>query len=127
MWAEVVPMVVLFLAIVAIVKIIADNRTKAKLIEARPSDEVVRALFAKSQDPALFTALKWGLVISFVGAGLVAVSYLGDFRDPITYGFMLVCGGGGLLAYYWIATRVLKSSGREGGAAGHEGGSGEWK
>lgn len=111
MWAEMIPLVVLFLSIVMIVKVIADNRTKAKLIEARPSDEVVRALFEKSKDPALFGALKWGLVISFVGAGLVAVNFLGDFQDPITYGFMLVCGGAGLLVYYWVASRAVRSGG----------------
>lgn len=109
MFWEMFPAIVLFLSIVAIVKIIIENRTKAKLIEARPSDEVVRALFERSKDPALFGALKWGLVITFVGAGLVAVSYLGDFEDPITYGFMLLSGGAGLLVYYWIASKKIGS------------------
>ena len=120
MFWEVFPIIVLFLSIVAIVKVISDNRTKAKLIEARPSDEVVRSLFETSRDPALFGALKWGLVITFVGAGLVVVSFLGDFRDPITYGFMLFCGGAGLLVYYGIASWVLKRSRSERGAADRE-------
>lgn len=114
MWAEMIPVVVLFLSIVAIVKIIADNRTKAKLIEARPSDEVVRALFEKPRDPALHSSLKWGIVIVSVGLGLVVVQTLGDdwFNRPTAYGVMLVFGGAGLLLYYWIASRKT-SSGRD--------------
>jgi hypothetical protein len=69
----------------------------------------VREIIVQKEPPFLFGALKWGLVITFVGAGLVAVNYVGDLTDPIAYGFMLVCGGAGLLVYYWIAARVMRS------------------
>ncbi len=69
------------------------------------SEEVVKALFTKRQSPDTWTALKWGLVVVGLGLALVIVQFLPyDFEEPIAYGLMFLFGGGGLLAYYAIAS-----------------------
>lgn len=103
------------IAILGLAKILSDNRTKTKLIEARPSEEMVRALFGMREDRGIFSALKWGLVVVGVGLGLVVVQvFPADFSDPIAYGFLFLFGGSGLLAYYLIASRrARKDAGGE--------------
>jgi hypothetical protein len=88
--------------IVALTKILADNRTKRKLLEARVSDETVRALYAR-RDPDAWGALRWGMVLAGVGFAFVLID-LGGFgaTDPIAYGLIFLFAGGGLMGYHLI-------------------------
>jgi hypothetical protein len=97
-----------FWMIAAVTKIVMDNGTKRRLLQARVSEDVVRALFRKGYDPELFSALKWGLVLAAVGMGLILVRVLRvRASDPLALGVLLLCAGGGMLAYYLVATAVL--------------------
>jgi hypothetical protein len=102
-----------FWMIAAVTKIVMDNGTKRRLLQARVNEDVVRALFRKGYDPELFSALKWGLVMATLGLGLVIVQLLGlRASEPLALGVMLVCAGSGMLAYYLVATTVLKADPR---------------
>ena len=99
-----------FWLIAAVTKIVMDNGTKRRLLQARVSEDVVRALFRKGRDPELFSALKWGLTMAALGMGLVAVQLLHvQLSEPLALGVMLMCAGGGMLVYYLVATAVLKA------------------
>ena len=99
-----------FWMIAAVTKIIADNATKRRLLEARVSQDVVRALFRKGYDPELFSALKWGMVLSALGIGMMALRLFSlDVREPLGLGLMLLCAGSGMLGYYLVATVVLRA------------------
>jgi hypothetical protein len=98
-----------FVFILAITKVLSDNWTKRKLVEARVSDDVVRTLFRKASDPELFAALKWGIVLVALGLGLMVSQYLpARFEEPLAWGVVLVFGGAGLLAYYAVARALLR-------------------
>ena len=90
------------LMVVALTKILAENRTKRKLLEARVSEATVRALYSP-RDPDAWGALRWGMVLAGVGVAFVLI-HLGGFSasDPIGYGLIFLCAGGGLLGYHLI-------------------------
>jgi hypothetical protein len=98
-----------FVFVLGITKVLADNWTRRKLIEARVSADVVRALFRTESDPEMFAALKWGIVLVSLGAGLMVTQYLpARFEEPLAWGVVLVFGGVGLLAYYAVARALLR-------------------
>jgi uncharacterized membrane protein len=98
-----------FAFVLSITKVLSDNWTKRKLVEARVSDDVVRTLFRKESDPELFAALKWGIVLVSLGLGLIVSQQLHtSFQEPLAWGVVLVFGGAGLLAYYAVARALLR-------------------
>ena len=102
-----------FWLIAAVTKIVSDNGTKRRLLEARVSEDVVRALFRKGYDPELFSALKWGMVLAALGIGMVLVPLLSlEPFGPLAIGVMMMCAGGGMLAYYLVATAILEADPR---------------
>jgi hypothetical protein len=57
------------------------------------------------------TSLKWGLLATFVGIGLIIASYLDRMfimHDSIYVSCMLVAGGLSLIIFYFIASRKSK-------------------
>ena len=103
-----------FAFVLAMTKVLSDNWTKRKLIEARASEDVIRTLFRKESDPEMFAALKWGIVLASVGMGLIVSQYLpGGFEEPLAWGVVMVFGGAGLLAYYAVARALVRQEARE--------------
>ena len=103
-----------FAFVLGVTKVLSDNWTKRKLIEARVSDDVIRTLFRKESDPEMFAALKWGLVLVALGLGLIVSQYLpSGFEEPLAWGVVLVFGGAGLLAYYAVARALVRRDARE--------------
>ncbi len=101
-----------FVGLVAITRIISDNRTRRKLVEAHVSEDVIHALYMKrSRDPELFASLKWGLVTVGIGLALLVIQMLPyEFDEPIAYGLMFLFAGAGLLGYYAIAAANAKKN-----------------
>jgi hypothetical protein len=98
-----------FVFVLAMTKVLSDNWTKRKLLEARVSDDVIRSLFRKESDPEIFAALKWGMVLVALGLGLIASQQLQtSFNEPMAWGVVLVFGGMGLLAYYAVARALVR-------------------
>ena len=110
MWESPVLVFISFFAfILGTTKVLSDNWTKRKLIEARVSEDIIRALFRKESDPEMFAALKWGIVLAALGLGLIVSQYLPSrFEEPLAWGVVLVFGGVGLLAYYAIARALVR-------------------
>jgi choline-glycine betaine transporter len=104
--------IVLFLsiawAIVAVTRSIMDSRVRRRLIDAGATAEVVGAVTTRGDDPGLFTALKWGLVVSAVGLALVLMQLFSVPQGPISLGLPLLFGAVGLLLYYILARRVVE-------------------
>jgi hypothetical protein len=89
-----------FWSIVAAIKLIADYRTRSKLIE-RGALEEVRALLSSPSGAARAASLKGRLGAAGVGLGLVIVQWAGlDRGDPVTAGAVLLFAGGALLVHY---------------------------
>jgi len=104
---ELVP-ITLFLAffgaIAYIAKVIGDTRIRRKVLEARVSADVAEAILSGDwKEPSTLSALKWGLVIVALGAGLLLVDVFGiDFESPLAYAVLLLATGTALLGYYVI-------------------------
>jgi hypothetical protein len=57
------------------------------------------------------SSLKWGLLATFVGVGLIVASWLDRWymmHDSIYVSCMLVAGGIALIIFYFIAAKKLK-------------------
>jgi hypothetical protein len=100
------------IALVAITRMVSENRTRRLAIEARLSEEKMRAMFAR--DPDAYGALKWGLVCCAVGLAIVLSTVLElDLTQPVVYGMMLLFGGGALLLYYRLALKAVEREAQE--------------
>ena len=94
-----------FFALVAyIAKLIRDTRIRRKALEAPLSEEAAEAFVrGGSFEPSTKSALKWGLVVLAIGAGLLFVDLLTiSFESPVAYAVLLVASGIALLGYYLI-------------------------
>lgn len=93
-----------FVLVAYIAKLIRDTRVRRKALDASLSEEAAEA-FARgsSPDPSIQAALKWGLVVLALGAGLLFVDLLAiSFESPVAYAVLLMATGGALLGYYLI-------------------------
>jgi hypothetical protein len=104
---ELVP-ITLFLAffgaIAYIAKVIGDTRIRRKVLESHVSADVAEAILRGDwKEPSTLSALKWGLVIVALGAGILLVDVFGiDFESPLAYAVLLLATGTALLGYYFI-------------------------
>jgi|SRR5437016_12627858 len=104
--------------LVGLAKVIADARIRRRLIDAGVAPELARAIAgSRQEDPALYSTLKWGIVLGAVGLGLILVQFL-PYRsgEPIVLGVILVFAAAGLLVYYASVRRLTHPS-TKGGAA----------
>ena len=104
--------------LVGITKVLSDGRTRRQLIQAGASAELARAIVtAPKDDPGLYGALRWGILMGAVGLALILIQFLPYRSDePIVLGVILVFAAAGFLAYYVSARRLVRSTAR-GGAA----------
>lgn len=95
-----------FFALVAyIAKLIRDTRVRRKALESPLSEEKIEELLSKGgwTEPSTRSALKWGLIVLALGAGLLFVDLLTiSFESPLAYAVLLLATGIALLGYYLI-------------------------
>lgn len=105
-----IPMIV-FSAIVAVIKIIADTKTRNKLIDKGLVDDKVKQLFAQQAQLQRLSSLKWGMVLVSIGLSLL-ISYVWPdlFSDGGTIGLMFLFAGIAFLAYFAVAQKELPRS-----------------
>jgi hypothetical protein len=96
--------ITLFIAFVAIVKIISDNRVKKMLIERGKVDESVKFLYEKPYWQSPLNSLKWGFVLIGIGlAFLLGQLFPYSVSDEAVIGLMFLFAGIGFLLYYFMA------------------------
>ena len=96
-----------FYAIAYITRVISDNRIRRTLVDNNASEEIIQKLFLENRDEAVSGNLKWGIVLVLIGAALGVIQVTGlSEHDPLTYGVVFIFGGGGLLVYYAIQSRL---------------------
>lgn len=94
-----------FFALVAYIsKLISDTRIRRKALETSMSKEEAEEFVSGGRtEPSTRAALKWGLVVVALGAGLLFVNLLAiSFESPVAYGVLLLGTGVALLGYYLI-------------------------
>ena len=91
-------------AIVAVIKIISDNRIKKMLIERGKVDENIKFLYQNKSLSDPLSSVKWGLVlIGFGVALLLAQLFPYTVTDEAMIGLMFLFAGFGFLVYYFMA------------------------
>lgn len=108
-WEPILIVSVIFGTFAFVIKSILEYRIKQKLISAGMVDEKLKFLnFDKLANYAP-SSLKWGLVLTFIGAGILILKlYPGYVEDEAVFGTMLIAAGAGLLTYYFIANSMMK-------------------
>ncbi len=108
--SELIP-IILFISIVAIVKIVSDNALKKRLIEKDMVKEDVKYLLGNTYERYVPASLKWGMVSVAIGAAIILGELLDPFRSEVgTTAGMFLFGGAALIVYYFIAkNRVEKA------------------
>jgi len=94
-----------FFALVAyIAKLIRDTRIRRKALESAFSEEAAEAFVQRTSfEPSTRSALKWGLIVLALGAGLLFVDLLAiSFESPLAYAVLLLATGVALLGYYLV-------------------------
>jgi hypothetical protein len=105
---ELIP-IVLFLTVPIIIKIVSDNNIRKQLIEKGLVNEKVKYLYASSFDRGVPATLKWGMVSIAIGLAILVVQLSPhDIHDEMTISAMLICGGGALIFYYFVAKRIVR-------------------
>ncbi len=98
-----------FFAMVAIIKIISDNRLRQKAIDKNLVDEKTKYLFANSFVLQPLSSLKWGMILVGIGAALF-IGNISDLHRELVFGLMFIFAGAGLLVYYYLANQELKKA-----------------
>jgi hypothetical protein len=89
--------------------IYSKHRERMRLIEKGLTPDEVKNYFKdadrnpRPNNP--FKALKWGILLLFLGAGIFVANVLEqkmDFNDGITFGVVLLFLGAGFLTYYMM-------------------------
>ncbi|HET7152878.1 MAG TPA: DUF6249 domain-containing protein [Candidatus Kapabacteria bacterium] len=81
------------------------------LIIEKGDPSLFKDLYTKSKASNPMSALKWGLLILFVGAGLWLGIWMHQMRwyeEDIEGACMLIGGGIALVIYYFIAFKMIK-------------------
>ena len=94
-------MLVVFSAIVLVIKTIADYKLKNNLIKQGLVDEKVKHLFAKTEATTSLTSVKWGLVLIGIGVALFARELI-DITDEGMFGIMFLFAGVAFLVYHFL-------------------------
>ena len=105
-FGDLIPMV-LFVCIVAAIKIVVEARLRKKMVENHTSEDLVKQMLIADEQARRLSALKWGLVLTTVGVAFGLVSALRlDSNNPGSFGLLIGAAGVGMLAYHFIANRV---------------------
>jgi len=104
-----IPVLIIFWAIYT------KHRERMRLIEKGVTTEDARKYFNESEKRPRnrFSALKWGILFVFLGAGIFLSNILSqfyDFGDGILFGLVILFLGLGFLIYYLIISKSLKNN-----------------
>lgn len=104
-----IPGIIIFWAIQS------KHRERMRLIEKGVTPEELREYFKdihkSRKHPNIYSILKWGILLTFVGVGLLVALIMEeayDLTDDLTPIILLISAGVGFLFYYLIVTVKLK-------------------
>ena len=99
--------ITLFLCITYAIKALLDARTRAKLIAANGSEEMIRTLVQNEEQQHRHTSLRWGIVLTSLAVGFGLIEFFGwDDVTPGAIGLLLGATGLGNLAFYSVARNL---------------------
>ena len=101
-------MFIIFFSLVAIIKIISENRTKRALIHKGELNKELLRVIQSGYDIQPLNAVKWGLVLIGIGLALLLSQIFPEaISDEATFGLMFLFAGIGFLIYYKMMKRHM--------------------
>lgn len=108
-WEPVLILCVIFFSIVAIVKIVSENRTRQKMIEKGGLDDKSRRILIGQAELSTLSNIKWGMILVGIGVASMVSFWLPDYcSEEGAIGLIFIFAGLGFLIYYPLAQRRLK-------------------
>jgi uncharacterized protein DUF6249 len=100
-------LMVLFISIAYTIKVIVEARARTKLLQANPQEELVRSMLKGEERTRRQTSLRWGIVLTFLGAGFL-ILHLMQIHDPWPGGFavLLTATGLGNIVSYLVSRKI---------------------
>jgi uncharacterized membrane protein len=99
---------IVFLSIVSVIKILADARTRNKIIEQGIPDENLKRYLEATTEKHALSSLKWGMVLLGIGlAALISQAFPHYIEEEVGFGLILVFAGLAFLIYYPLAEKRL--------------------
>ncbi len=99
--------ITLFLCVTYAIKALLDSRTRAKLIAANGSEEMIRTLVQNEEQQHRHTSLRWGIVLTALALGFGLIEYFGwDDVTPGAIAMLLGATGVGNLVFYSVARNL---------------------
>ena len=96
-----------FLCVTYAIKALLDARTRAKLIAANGSEEMIRTLVQNEEQQHRHASLRWGIVLASLAVGFGLIEYFGwDDVTPGAIAVLLGATGVGNLVFYSIARNL---------------------
>ncbi len=90
------------------------HRERMRLIEKGLAPEEVKSYFASASNTSrprnAFSALKWGILITFLGMGIFIANLFEDkfnMSDGMTTGLVFVFAGAGFILYYVLVKNKI--------------------
>lgn len=83
--------IALFACITYTIKALLDARTRAKLIAANGSEEMIRSLVKSEEQQRRHASVRWGVVLVCLAVGFALIEYFG--WDDVTPGAIAVLLG----------------------------------
>jgi uncharacterized membrane protein len=106
---EAIIVLIIFGSAAYVVKILAEARTRNRLIEKGLVDEKVKFLFTGNQELQTLSSLKWGMVLVGIGAAaLLSQLFPYYFEVEAAIGLAFILAGVAFLVYYPLASSRLK-------------------
>ena len=105
--ADILIPITLFLCITYAIKALLDSRTRAKLIAANGTEEMIRSLVQNEEQQRRHTSLRWGVVLTALAVGFGLIEFFGwDDVTPGAIALLLGATGIGNLVFYSIARNL---------------------
>jgi hypothetical protein len=89
------------------------HRERMRLIEKGLTPDEVKAYFSESNSKPKnpYSSLKWGILLSFLGAGIFLANLLEgmyDVEEGVVMGIVLLSAGLGFLVYFAVVNSKIK-------------------
>jgi len=98
--------IVLFICVYASIKVVVESRLRRRLSETHATEDLVKAMLQADEQIRRMSALKWGLVLTLIGAafGLIDVLHLTP-ENPAAWGILSAAAGLGMIGFHLIESR----------------------
>jgi len=102
--------IVAFVVIAYVIKVVSDNKVRKMAIQKGELDENIKYLVGNYYGYNAPASLKWGMVLLAVGLGIFVgqvIDAIGFGSDEFTFAMMFIFGGVAMIAYYFIASKMV--------------------